>query len=500
MSGSLDQLLEDGVIDEVLARLKSGKEADVWLVRHHADVLAAKLYKERSQRSFKNSSGYKEGRAVRNSRTQRAMDRGSRFGQAAAEEEWKSAEADALHKLHAAGVRVPTPVLFYEGVLLMELVVDEEGRPAPRLIDALVPAESAGELYADLRAQAVRMLCCDLIHGDLSPYNVLLGAAGPTIIDFPQVVSAAQNSRAQEFFVRDIENLREFFAAADPVIAARKSDAAEIWQAYVRRDLSPEYVPTGRWVAPQERQHSAPRVHGARPAQPHAPAPGKHGRGGQQQGPRASQQGGRQQPHGPRRENTPPPHASPAGQSRADAVAPAGQVRDGRPRHHERRTEQGGQQRPPQRGQPPASPRHEEHKPRHTPPRHDANAPPRHTPPRHDANAPPRHTPPRHDANAPPRHTPPRHDANAPPRHGEHAPQRHAAHGHDRQSPRRPDPGAPHAPQRHGAPHDPRSAPSRRPPPGRGPPRNPPPARATPVVERVVRPPATPKTSDRDDA
>src|ERR1700682_3598984 len=135
MSGNLDQLLEDGVIDEVLRRLKSGKEADVWLVRHREDVLAAKVYKERSQRSFKNNAGYKEGRSVRNTRTQRARDRGSRFGQAAAEEEWKAAESVALHNLHAQGVRVPAPVLFYEGILLMQLVLDTDGVPAPRLID-----------------------------------------------------------------------------------------------------------------------------------------------------------------------------------------------------------------------------------------------------------------------------------------------------------------------------------------------------------------------------
>src|SRR6202171_2950814 len=167
MSGNLDQLLEDGVIDEVLRRLKSGKEADVWLVRHREDVLAAKVYKERSQRSFKNNAGYKEGRFVRNTRTQRAMDRGSRFGQAAAEEAWRSAESEALHRLHAEGVRVPKPVLFYEGILLMQPVLDESGQPAPRLIDAALTAQQAAQAYADLRGQAVRMLCCDLIHGEI---------------------------------------------------------------------------------------------------------------------------------------------------------------------------------------------------------------------------------------------------------------------------------------------------------------------------------------------
>ncbi len=225
---SLEQLLEDGVIDETLGRLKSGKEADVWLVRHRDEVLCAKVYKDRSFRSFKNNAGYKEGRAVRNTRTQRAMDCGSRFGQAAAEEAWQSAESDALHKLHAQGVRVPAPVLFYQGILVMRLVVDAQGHPAPRLIDAQVTREQAGALYGDLRQQAVKMLCADLIHGDLSPYNVLLGADGPVIIDFPQVISAAHNSTAQAFFRRDLENLRAFFARADPALHARSGDADEI--------------------------------------------------------------------------------------------------------------------------------------------------------------------------------------------------------------------------------------------------------------------------------
>jgi RIO kinase 1 len=259
MSGNLEQLLEDGVIDEVLSRLKSGKEADVWLVRHREEVLAAKVYKERAHRSFKNNSGYKEGRTVRNTRTQRAMDRGSRFGQEAAEEAWKSAESDALHRLHAQGVRVPAPVLFYEGILLMKLVLDAEGQPAPRLIDVAFEPEAAAQVYTDLRAQAVRMLCSDLIHGDLSAYNVLMAAEGPTIIDFPQVISAAQNSTAAEFFKRDIENLRTFFAGFEPALATRNGDGPEIWQAYVRRELTPEFVPSGRPVrepAPREERRA----------------------------------------------------------------------------------------------------------------------------------------------------------------------------------------------------------------------------------------------------
>src|SRR5512143_660654 len=150
MTDPLDVLLADGVIDEVLGRLKSGKEANISLVRRGTDVFAAKVYKDRATRSFKNNSDYKEGRKVRNSRTQRAIDRGGRFGRDAAEQAWKSAEADALYQLVGSGVRVPAPVMFYEGVLLMDLVRDDEGRPAPRLIDVRVERDGAIGIFADL--------------------------------------------------------------------------------------------------------------------------------------------------------------------------------------------------------------------------------------------------------------------------------------------------------------------------------------------------------------
>ena len=239
----LAPLLADGVIDEIAGRLKSGKEADLWLVRHAGEIVAAKVYKQRQARSFRNNAAYKEGRLVRDTRTQRAMQRGTRFGQAAAEDAWKAKEAEALHTLHAAGVRVPRPVLFYEGVLLMEVVLGVGGHPAPRLVDAHVPRETAAALYADLRGQAIAMLCCDLVHGDLSPYNVLLGRSGPVVIDFPQVVGAAHNSQAEGFFRRDLENLRRFFAARDPALHAAAGDAREIWRAYERRELTPGFVP-----------------------------------------------------------------------------------------------------------------------------------------------------------------------------------------------------------------------------------------------------------------
>lgn len=243
MTDPLDVLIADGVIDEVLGRLKSGKEANISLVRRGDHVLAAKVYKDRSTRSFKNNADYKEGRKVRNSRTQRAMDSGGRFGRDASEQAWKSAEADALYKLVDSGVRVPTPVMFYEGVLLMELVKDGEGRPAPRLIDVAIEPAAALGIYADLVAQIIAMLCCDLIHGDLSPYNILAAADGPTIIDLPQVVSAVHSSRAEFFFLRDFDNVVRFVSGFDPKLAIHRHDGRAIWRAYVARELTREFVP-----------------------------------------------------------------------------------------------------------------------------------------------------------------------------------------------------------------------------------------------------------------
>ncbi|MBN8466452.1 hypothetical protein JYJ95_08000 [Corallococcus exiguus] len=260
MNDSLETLLADGIIDAVIGQLKTGKEAEVWLVQHAGQVVAAKLYKERHERNFRNNSGYKEGREVRNSRTRRAMEKGSRFGQAAAEEAWKNAEADSLYKLHAQGVRVPTPVLFYEGILLMELVRDAEGQPAPRLVEAPPQTpEEAEALYLDLRAQVVRTLCADLIHGDLSPYNILMSGSGPTIIDFPQTVAAARNSQAEFYFRRDLDNVREFLAGFSSRLGGRAGDTGEIWNAYVRRELTPEYVPSGAFREAPRKQGGAGR-------------------------------------------------------------------------------------------------------------------------------------------------------------------------------------------------------------------------------------------------
>jgi RIO kinase 1 len=356
MHDPLAPLLADGVIDEILTRLKSGKEADLWLVRHGQEIVAAKVYKERLTRSFKNDAAYREGRTVRNSRTARAMEKGSRFGQQASEEAWKAKEADALHALHAAGVRVPRPVIFYEGVLLMELVLDPFGHPAPRLIDAQVTIEHAAPLYEDLRSQAVKILCCDLIHGDLSPYNVLAGRDGPVVIDFPQVIGASHNSQAERFFQRDLDNLRRFFEPIDPSLRARAGDAREIWRAYERRELTPDFVPTGRQVeGPRHGRPEHDRTDHGRPPRDR-PDHGRpdHGRTEHGRPPRdrpAEQGRSRdQQPQGGR----PPPPAPVAGRP-PEARPQATRPESGRPRENRPPTGRPEHGRPPE-SRPPAAP------------------------------------------------------------------------------------------------------------------------------------------------
>jgi RIO kinase 1 len=307
MMNPLDTLLHDGVIDEVIGRLKSGKEADVYLVNRGGRVVAAKVYKDRAQRSFKNNAEYKEGRKVRNSRTQRAIDAGSRFGRAAAEDAWKGTEATALSRLYAHGVRVPEPLMFYEGVLVMALVTDADGRPAPRLIDVAHDAQAARAAYFDVRAQMVRMLCCEVIHGDLSAYNILAAEAGPTIIDFPQVISPAHNNRAESFFHRDFDNVLRFLAAADPTLRAHAGDGRQIWRAYAARDLTPDFVPAPP-TAEGRRETQRPR-HEPRPRPAPAPPRGRQPEGRPRREPprvevRAARNPGR--PRGTRVEAPPP--------------------------------------------------------------------------------------------------------------------------------------------------------------------------------------------------
>ena len=211
-------LLEEGLIDEVLSRLMSGKEADVFVVRCGGEVRCAKVYKEAAKRSFKQAVLYQEGRKSRSSRRARAMEKGSKFGRAQQEETWHNAEVDALRKLAAAGVRVPTPYACVDGVLLMELVTDGEGNVAPRLSEVILTAEQAIEDHNTLIGYVVKMLCAGIVHGDLSEFNILVDDYGPVIIDLPQAVDAAANNNAESMLLRDVNKLRDYYAEFAPAL------------------------------------------------------------------------------------------------------------------------------------------------------------------------------------------------------------------------------------------------------------------------------------------
>ncbi len=206
----LQPLLDDGVIDAVISRLMSGKEADVFVVRCGSEVRCAKVYKETMKRSFKQAVKYQEGRKERNSRRSRAMEKGSRYGRRQTEEIWQTAEVDALNKLANAGIRVPKPYGCVDGVLLMELICDADGDVAPRLSDVTMTEQQALEDHAVLMQYVVAMLCAGIVHGDLSEFNVLVDENGPVIIDLPQAVNAAANNHAQSMLVRDVNNLKNY--------------------------------------------------------------------------------------------------------------------------------------------------------------------------------------------------------------------------------------------------------------------------------------------------
>ncbi len=242
----LEPLVEAGLVDAVMRQLMSGKEAMIYVVRCGEDVRCAKVYKEANLRSFRQSVDYTEGRKVKNSRRARAMEKGSRYGRKAKEEAWQSTEVDALYRLAAAGVRVPRPHDFVDGVLLMELVTDGEGHPAPRLNDVVLTAEQAREFHGTLVREVVRMLCAGVVHGDLSEYNVLLGGEGPVIIDLPQAVDAAGNAHASGMLERDVGNLTLYFGRFAPELL-RTEYAREIWSLYKSGRLTPEIELSGRY-------------------------------------------------------------------------------------------------------------------------------------------------------------------------------------------------------------------------------------------------------------
>jgi RIO kinase 1 len=240
----LQPLVDDGLIDEVLSQLMSGKEATVYMVRCGEDIRCAKVYKEANKRSFKKAAQYQEGRKSRNSRRARAMEKGSKYGRKQQEDAWQNAEVEALYSLAAAGIRVPQPFGCFEGVLLMELITDGEGEVAPRLNDVIMPSEHAIEDHLIMMNYVKIMLCVGVIHGDLSEFNVLVDEYGPVIIDLPQAVDASANNNAKSMLVRDVNNITDYYAQFAPELSKSRY-AQEMWALYEKAELTPETELTG---------------------------------------------------------------------------------------------------------------------------------------------------------------------------------------------------------------------------------------------------------------
>ncbi len=243
----LQPLIDDGILDEIIRPLKSGKEASVYVVRSGSEIRCAKVYKDMRQRSFQQRVQYQEGRKVRGSRQARAIGKSTRFGRKEQEMAWKNTEVDALYQLAAAGVRVPVPYGYYNGVLVMELVTDAQGYSAPRLGEVELSPEQAREYHRFLIRQIVRMLCSGLIHGDLSEYNVLIAAEGPVIIDLPQAVNAAGNNSALMMLTRDVGNITASLARFAPELSATDF-ANEMWALFQQGKLLPETELSGNFI------------------------------------------------------------------------------------------------------------------------------------------------------------------------------------------------------------------------------------------------------------
>lgn len=242
----IQPLIDDGLVDEVISQLMSGKEATVYVVRCGAEIRCAKVYKEVNKRSFKKAVEYQEGRKGRNSRRARAMEKGSKYGRIQQEEAWQNAEVDALYRLANAGVRVPKPYGCFDGVLLMELITNDEGHVAPRLNDVSMTTELALADHAVVMKYVMRMLCAGVVHGDLSEFNVLVDDYGPVIIDLPQAVDAAGNNNAKAMLERDVNNMTVYYGQYAPELLGSKYDK-EIWALFEDGELHPEVELTGHF-------------------------------------------------------------------------------------------------------------------------------------------------------------------------------------------------------------------------------------------------------------
>ena len=382
-------LIEEGLVDEVIRPITSGKEAEVFVVRSQGVLCAAKVYKEATKRSFKNRADYLDGRKTRGSRDERARARGGKYAKEQEEESWQTAEMLALSRLIAADVRVPKPRAFMDGVLIMDLVLSLDGTPAPRLADCEFSAEEATVLFGSILSEVQRMLCVGVVHGDLSEYNVLLSAYGPVIIDLPQMIDAAASRGARALLIRDVGNIRAFCSRFAPELA-RTRYAEEMWQLYERAELTPETPLRGTWRE-STRVADVGRVKEAIAEAERFARRGPPGRGpGQGRGPDDRPQHDRPQHDRPQHDR--PQHDRP---------------QHDRPQHDRPQHDRPQHDRP----RPPRPP-HDGQRPPHDGPRHEGPRPPR---PPHDG---PRHEGPRHDGPRPPRppHEGPRHDGPRPPR------------------------------------------------------------------------------------
>ena len=247
---ALAPLFDEGILEQVLRPLRSGKEAEVFLVVSHGELCVAKVYKDLDERSFKNRADYVEGRKTRNSRDQRAVDKRSKHGRQREEAAWKFTELGMMQRLHAAGVRVPVPHTFSDGVLVMECVVDLDGQPAPRLGECSFDAEGAQIMFDRLLREVVRMLAVGVVHGDLSDFNVLVSGDEPVIIDFPQSVDAVENTHAKKLLLRDVDNLYRFLVKHVPT-APRLPYGEEMWELHEKDALTADTPLTGKWSKPE---------------------------------------------------------------------------------------------------------------------------------------------------------------------------------------------------------------------------------------------------------
>lgn len=231
----MEPLVEEGLIDSVVCELMSGKEAMLYVVKCGEEYRCAKVYKEKHKRNFRQNSCYLEGREISGRRRSRFL-RSSNFLKTVRDDVWHSVEVDTMGRLATANVATPKFYNFFEGVLLMELIVDSNGHVAPRLNQLELTADQARVYHSFLIQQVVRMLCSGVVHGDLSEYNVLIGKTGPVIIDFPQAVHAAHNSNAERILRRDVENITTFLGKFAPELAYTDY-GSEIWSLYQKGKL-----------------------------------------------------------------------------------------------------------------------------------------------------------------------------------------------------------------------------------------------------------------------